>query len=62
MPFAVVTSIMGGTTEFVALRLKDAGHEDYFFYYVSLCVAISLVTYIVMPETRHASSLDRDAS
>jgi MFS transporter, MHS family, alpha-ketoglutarate permease len=60
MPFAVVTSIMGGTTEFLALRLKDAGHEDYFFYYVSLCVAVSLVTYIIMPETRHASSLDQD--
>ncbi len=62
MPFAVVSSIMGGTTEFLALRLKAAGHEDYFFYYASLCAAVSLITYIIMPETRLASTLDRDAA
>jgi MHS family alpha-ketoglutarate permease-like MFS transporter len=59
LPFAVISSVMGGTTEWAALRLKDAGHEDYFFYYVSACAAISLISYIIMPETRKASTLDR---
>ncbi len=36
LPFAIVTAVMGGTTEFVALRLKAAGHEPWFFYYASL--------------------------
>jgi MHS family alpha-ketoglutarate permease-like MFS transporter len=58
LPFAVVSSIMGGTTEWVALRLKDAGQETYFFYYVSACAAVSLITYILMPETRATSTLD----
>jgi MHS family alpha-ketoglutarate permease-like MFS transporter len=58
LPFAIVSSVMGGTTEWVALRLKEAGQERYFFYYVSACAAISLVTYIIMPETRDASTLD----
>jgi MHS family alpha-ketoglutarate permease-like MFS transporter len=62
LPFAVVTSVMGGTTEWVALRLKEAGHESYFFYYASACAAISLVTYLIMPETRHASTLDAEAT
>jgi len=57
LPFAVVSSVMGGTTEWVALRLKDAGQESYFFYYVSACAAVSLVTYIIMPETRDRSTL-----
>ena len=59
LPFAVVSSIMGGTTEWVALHLKDAGQEHYFFYYVSACSAISLVAYILMPETRTVSTLDQ---
>jgi MHS family alpha-ketoglutarate permease-like MFS transporter len=58
LPFAVVSSVMGGTTEWVALRLKDAGQENYFFYYVSACAAVSLVTYIVMPETKTTSTLE----
>lgn len=61
LPFAVVSSVMGGTTEFLALRLKNAGHEDWFFYYVSVCAAVSLVTYLVMPETRHRSIIDEEA-
>lgn len=60
LPFAIVTAVMGGTTEFMALRLKAWGHEDWFFYYASLCAAVSLITYIVMPETRHASAIDRE--
>ena len=59
LPFAVISSVMGGTTEWAALRLKEAGHESYFFYYVSACAAISLVSYILMPETRTKSTLDR---
>jgi MHS family alpha-ketoglutarate permease-like MFS transporter len=62
LPFAVVTSVMGGTTEFLALRLKSAGHEAWFFYYVSACAAVSLVTYLLMPETRHRSVIDSEAS
>jgi MHS family alpha-ketoglutarate permease-like MFS transporter len=58
LPFAVVSSVMGGTTEWVALRLKDAGQETYFFYYVSACAAVSLITYIIMPETKTASTLE----
>ena len=58
LPFAIVSSVMGGTTEWVALRLKDAGQENYFFYYVSACAAISLITAVVIPETRDTSTLD----
>ncbi|KXU84413.1 alpha-ketoglutarate transporter [Paraburkholderia monticola] len=61
LPFAVVSSVMGGTTEYLALKFKHAGHESWFFYYVSACAAISLVTYLLMPETRHRSVIDDEA-
>ncbi|WP_233834139.1 MFS transporter [Paraburkholderia sp. ZP32-5] len=61
LPFAIVSSVMGGTTEYLALRFKHAGHESWFFYYVSACAAISLVTYVLMPETRHRSIIDEEA-
>lgn len=61
LPFAIVSSVMGGTTEWVALRLKQAGHESWFFYYVSACAAVSLVAYLAMPETRLRSTLSAEA-
>ncbi|MFL9909113.1 MFS transporter [Paraburkholderia sp. RL17-337-BIB-A] len=61
LPFAVVSSVMGGTTEYLALRFKHAGHESWFFYYVSACAAVSLLTYVLMPETRHRSVIDEEA-
>jgi MFS transporter, MHS family, alpha-ketoglutarate permease len=52
LPYALTTAILGGTTEFVALRFKASGHEQYFYWYVTVCAAISLVVYLRMPETR----------
>ena len=52
LPYALTTAILGGTTEFVALRSKASGHEQYFYWYVSAWAAVSLIVYIRMPETR----------
>ena len=60
LPYAVTTFILGGTTAFIALRLKDAGRESYFYLYVSGCTAISLLVYLCMPETRDRSQIDQD--
>ncbi|GAA1668557.1 MFS transporter [Kribbella yunnanensis] len=52
MPYGVTVAIFGGTAEYVALWLKDAGHESSFYYYVSGCALISLIVYLTMSETR----------
>ncbi|VWB94232.1 MFS transporter [Burkholderia aenigmatica] len=54
LPYALTTAILGGTTEFVALRLKASGNETMFFWYVAACAAISLLVYWRMPETHPA--------
>jgi MFS transporter, MHS family, alpha-ketoglutarate permease len=49
--YALTTAILGGTTEFVALRFKASGHEAYFFWYATIWAAISLLIYLRMSET-----------
>ncbi|MFD8913124.1 MFS transporter [Streptomyces sp. NPDC059575] len=55
LPYAVANALFGGTAEYVALWFKDAGHERLFFWYVSACALVSLVTYVLMPDTRDAA-------
>lgn len=51
LPYALTTAILGGSTEFIALRLKAGGNEAMFFWYVAICAAMSLLVYWRMPET-----------
>lgn len=44
LPYALTVSIFGGTTEYIALWCKQAGHESWFAYYVSAAAAITLLT------------------
>ncbi|MFJ8477093.1 MFS transporter [Kitasatospora sp. NPDC094011] len=54
LPYAVANALFGGTAEYIALWFKNAGHESGFFWYVSGCALVSLVVYVLMPDTRHA--------
>ncbi|GAA5067316.1 MFS transporter [Nocardia callitridis] len=62
LPYALTVAIFGGTAETIALALKKAGHESVYFWYVAVCVAISLVTYYFMRETSHRSPIDDELS
>lgn len=55
LPYAIANALFGGTAEYVALWFKSSGHETMFFWYVSGCALISLVTYVLMPDTRNAA-------
>jgi MFS transporter, MHS family, alpha-ketoglutarate permease len=55
LPYAIANALFGGTAEYVALWFKDSGLETMFFWYVSGCALISLVTYVLMPDTRDAA-------
>jgi MFS transporter, MHS family, alpha-ketoglutarate permease len=60
LPYAIAVSIFGGTAEYLALWSKSIGHESWFFWYVSCCIMLSLVVYIMMPDTKENSCLDDD--
>ena len=60
LPYAIAVSVFGGTAEYLALWAKSIGHERWFYWYVTVCVAGSLVVYATMPETRTTSRIVED--
>jgi MHS family alpha-ketoglutarate permease-like MFS transporter len=61
LPYALTVAIFGGTTEYVALGLKNIGHESWLFFYVAGCGLISLLVYVFMGESSRRSYLEREA-
>jgi MHS family alpha-ketoglutarate permease-like MFS transporter len=57
LPFAISQSIFAGTAEYIALSSKTLGHESGFFWYVSGCIGISLITFLYVSETRWSSQM-----
>ena len=51
LPYAIAVSLFGGTAEYVALWFKTIGHEQWFYWYVTACIAGSLVVYVTMRES-----------
>jgi len=60
LPYALTVAIFGGSAEYVALWLKEMGHESWFYWYVTICVAISLTIYLFMKDTRDTSKLNQE--
>jgi MFS transporter, MHS family, alpha-ketoglutarate permease len=58
-PYAVTVALFGGTAQWIALYLKDIGHETAFYWYVTGCIFVSLVVYVLMRDTKHQSAIDR---
>jgi MFS transporter, MHS family, alpha-ketoglutarate permease len=59
LPYALTVSIFGGTVDSVALAFKSAGHETWFYYYLTGCIAVSLVVYLFMRDTKKRSAIGR---
>jgi MFS transporter, MHS family, alpha-ketoglutarate permease len=59
LPYALTVSIFGGTTDSVALWFKSVGHETWFYYYLTGMIAISLLVYLFMRDTKADSAMHR---
>jgi MHS family alpha-ketoglutarate permease-like MFS transporter len=60
LPYALTVSVFGGSAEFVALWFKSRQHEEWFFYYASAAIFMSLLVYATMPETGARPDIDRE--
>jgi MHS family alpha-ketoglutarate permease-like MFS transporter len=60
LPYAIANAAFGGTAEYVALWLKDAGIESVFFWYVTGMIGVSLLVYLFMRDTKHQSLIAHD--
>ncbi len=60
LPYGLTVAIFGGSAEYVAFWLKDAGHESYFYWYITACIGISLCVYLFMKDTKYSSRLNEE--
>jgi len=60
LPYAIAVSLFGGTAEYVALALKEYGHERWFYWYATAIIACSLLVYVFMPDTKRHSKIVED--
>ncbi len=59
-PYAITVAVFGGSAEYVALWLKNKGHESLFYWYITICIFISLLVYLLMSDTKKTSKLNED--
>ena len=60
LPYALTVSIFGGTAEYIALWFKSSGMETGYYWYVTGCIACSLMVYVTMKDTRKHSRIETD--
>ncbi|MGS0735413.1 MFS transporter [Pseudomonas sp. GG8] len=60
LPYALTVSIFGGTAEYIALWFKSIGMETGYYWYVTACIAVSLLVYVFMKDTRKHSRIETD--
>ncbi|MBN2971155.1 MFS transporter [Roseomonas aeriglobus] len=60
LPYALANTLFGGTAEYVALSFKNAGWERGFYWYVTAMIAVSLIVYTRMRDTRQHSAIVED--
>ncbi len=58
VPYALTVSLFGGTVDSVALGFKQAGHEQWFYWYATACIFISLLVYLGMRDTLTQSRME----
>ncbi|GAA4338943.1 MFS transporter [Mucilaginibacter gynuensis] len=59
-PYAIAVSVFGGTAELIALKCKDLHHPEWFFWYVTACILVSLIIYSTMSDTRKFSKIEEE--
>ncbi len=58
LPYAVAASLFGGTAPLIALQFKAAGHEEWFYWYVTGLTFLSLLVYATMRDTKKHTRME----
>jgi MFS transporter, MHS family, alpha-ketoglutarate permease len=59
VPYALTVSIFGGTVDTVALAFKQAGHENWFYFYATGCIFVSLIVYVLVRDMKKHSRMEQ---
>jgi MHS family alpha-ketoglutarate permease-like MFS transporter len=60
LPYAVGAAMFGGSAEYVALSFRSMGLEQYFYVYVAVIGAVTLISALLMPDLGKHGYLDGD--
>ncbi|MEJ7740585.1 MAG: MFS transporter [Chitinophagaceae bacterium] len=60
LPYALTVAIFGGSAEYWALYLKNIGYETGYYWFVTVCIFLSLIVYVSMKDTRSTSRIDKE--
>ena len=58
LPYALAASLFGGTAPLIALKFKAAGHESWFYWYVTGLTFLSLMVYSLMRDTQKDTRME----
>lgn len=61
-PYGLAVSLFGGTAEPLALVFKNNNHQEWFYWYVTICILLSLVVYVLMRDTKRHSKIEEEHS
>jgi MFS transporter, MHS family, alpha-ketoglutarate permease len=50
-PYNIMNAILGGTTPYVLIWLQSIGKQDYYYFIILFGAALTLITFLKMPET-----------
>ena len=59
LPYALTVAIFGGTADSVELTFKSWGHQEYYGWYLTACIFVSLLVYALMRDTKKNSVIDK---
>ena len=60
LPYAIGNSLFGGTAEYAALWLKQAGFEAGFYWYLTAIIGMAAIGFVLLPETKTSSLIEED--
>ncbi|MFO1137060.1 MAG: MFS transporter [Rhodoblastus sp.] len=61
LPYAVTVATFGGTADWVALKMQEIGHADWYYWYLTAVIFLSFLVYASMRDTKKDSAMDRHA-
>ena len=59
LPYAVTVATFGGTADWIALKMQEIGHADWYYWYLTGVIFLSFLVYASMRDTKHQSAMER---
>jgi len=59
LPYAITVATFGGTADWVALKMQEIGHADWYYWYLTGVIFLSFLVYSTMRDTKKNSAMER---